>query len=83
MVPGKSKKSVTCQLKKVLDFLQNYLCDFHLSRELRHVFYLRLIPESPSWLLVVGQEEKAMNQLRIVAKINRKNFQAGFFYIFI
>jgi hypothetical protein len=42
-------------------------------------FFLRLIPESPSWLLVVGQQEKAMNQLRIVAKINRKNFQAGFF----
>jgi hypothetical protein len=28
---------------------------------------------------VVGQQEKAINQLRIVAKINRKNFQAGFF----
>ncbi len=29
---------------------------------------------------MVGQEEKAINQLRIVAKINRKNFQVGFFY---
>jgi hypothetical protein len=31
---------------------------------------------------VVGQEEKAINQLRIVAKINGKNFQAGFFYLY-
>ena len=34
------------------------------------IIYFRVLPESPSWLLVVGREEDAIQQLKIVAKIN-------------
>jgi len=34
------------------------------------LFCWKVLPESPSWLLVVGREEDAIQQLKIVAKIN-------------
>jgi hypothetical protein len=37
----------------------------------------RLIPESPSWLMVVGKEERALVMLNTVAKINGKGCQVG------
>lgn len=35
----------------------------------------KLIPESPSWLLVVGREDEALARLQTVAKVNGKPFQ--------
>ena len=35
----------------------------------------RILPESPSWLLVVGREEEAISTLSRVAAVNRRPFQ--------
>ena len=38
---------------------------------------LRLIPESPSWLLVKGRTDEALAELGKVARWNGKDFQVG------
>merc|ERR1712223_40418 len=35
----------------------------------------RLVPESPSWLLVKGKQEEALQQLQTIAKWNKTDFQ--------
>ena len=41
-----------------------------------HVMSLvRVIPESPSWLLVKGRQDEAISQLSLVARCNSEYFQ--------
>jgi hypothetical protein len=45
------------------------------SYKYKDVLLWRLIPESPSWLLVVGQVDRALTQLKTTARINKKDNQ--------
>ena len=38
-------------------------------------FKIRLVPESPSWLLVKGRQGEALQQLEKIAKWNKTDFQ--------
>ena len=40
-------------------------------------YFVRLIPESPSWLLVKGRTDEALAELSKVAWWNNKDFQVG------
>ena len=44
----------------------------------KSVLVFRIIPESVSWLVVKGRIEEAVQQLKIVAKVNDKEFKVNF-----
>ena len=43
----------------------------------------RLIPESPSWLLVKGRTNEALKQLEMVARCNKADLQVPFLLCFL
>ena len=65
--------------------LSGLFLEFGFSRFLHSLFLNKLyiyfnfrwIPESPSWLIVVGKSEKAVEVLKNVAKINKQNFDVS------
>ena len=49
----------------------------------KSVLVFRIIPESVSWLVVKGRIEEAVQQLKIVAKVNDKEFKVNFSHQFL
>jgi len=54
----------------------NYLAIIAPTAILPVLLAYKWIPESPSWLIVVGKSEKAVEVLKNVAKVNNQNFDS-------
>ena len=63
-------------------FFQKYDSHFKVKTKQKIMFnFSRYIPESPSWLLVVGKDEEALDCLALVAKVNQQQFRVNILII--